>query len=558
VKSRFVERIRNAVRGFNAVDGPPSPDSDYWYQSRSGFLSQAGTYVSPDTAMRLAAVYACVRVISETIASLPIVIYRHRQDGGKERANQHPLYDVLQNPNVWQTGFEFWEMMEAHLDLRGNAFAEIVSGNGRAIDQLIPFHPDRVRVFRLPNGRLRYEVSSYSDGSIIKLAQDQMLHLRGLSSDGIVGMSTIAASAEVMGTGLAQQQYAARFFANDATPSMTIESPVKLTKEARENLKNTWREAHSGANAHQPAVLEMGLKANALGLTNRDSQLLEARQFTRTEISAVFRVPPHKIGDLTRGTFSNIEQQNIEFATDSIRPRLVRMERRINRDLIEAVGIGEPGDYFAEWNMDSLLRGDMKSRYEAYAIGINAQFLCPNDARRSENLNPVDGLDTFVRPVNMAPIDENGDSKISQDDAPPDTEDDSAPDSDPAGDEEEARSLRLREMAVSAAGRVVRREVKGLRRLASRSWNAEGTSFAAEVADFYTSFTPVIAEILVMSENKAKEYAQGHSLLITTAKAGCLEMVIDGIEEESPATLASLALGESIKGEKHEVRKSRR
>lgn len=547
---RVLARFRNAVRGFRA-DSMVDAD-DHWYSPKPGFLSQAGTYVSPETALKLAAVYSCVRVVSETIASLPLVIYRHLPKGGKERANQHPLYDVLQTPNIWQTGFEFWEMMEAHVDLRGNAFAEIISGNGRAIDQLIPLHPDRVRVFRLASGRLRYEYTSYFDGSTTRLSQDQMFHLRGLTSDGMVGISTIAANTDVLGTGLAQQQYAARFFHNDATPSLTIESPVKLNPEARENLKKTWKEAHSGANAHSPAVLEMGLKANALGLTNRDSQLLEARQFTRTEIAAIFRVPPHKIGDLTRGTFSNIEQQNIEFATDSIRPRLVRMERRINRDLIDAIGIGEPGEFFAEWNMDSLLRGDMKSRYEAYAIGINAQFLCPNDARRGENLNPVPGLDTFTRPVNMAPIDGNGDSSLPDPGLTPG--DGSVPDSNPTGDEEALRDMRLREMASAAAGRVVRREVKGLRRLAARA-ATDRTAFDAEVLDFYRAFTPVIAEILVMSETKAQGYAREHSTLITTAKAECLDMLIDAMEDESPASLASLALGEAQRAARNNQRR---
>jgi len=530
--------------------GSPSPDSDFWYH-RPGFRTAAGTYVSPETAMRLAAVFACVRVISETIGSLPLVIYRRRSDGGKELAKDHPLYPVLGKPNEWQTGFEFWEMMQGHLELRGNAFAQIVTGNGRAIDQLIPLHPDRVRVYRLPNGRLRYDVTSYFDGTIQRVAQDEMLHLRGLSSDGIMGISTITAGSEVVGTGLAQMEHRARYFSNHAIPGLAIKNAQKLNEEAKENLQNTIREGFASANAFKVLVLQPGMEIQSLGLTNKDSQLIEAGQATRTDIAAIFRLPPHKIGDLTRGTFSNIEQQNIEFATDSIRPRVVRLERRIDADLIDplsqALGAG-PGEYYTVFDMDALFRGDMKSRYEAYNQALQF-WLTVDEVRMAEGKNPMGGTAAeLMRPVNMQLASQ---LPVADTTADPEETQDTANSGEPTPDspnDEQARALQLEALAMSAAGRVVRREVKGVRKIRSRELKAE--DFIREIEAFYKDLATVISDSLVISERAAVRYAEGHCLLITSARIDALGSIIDEIEKSSSSLLADLALGER----KHEVR----
>jgi HK97 family phage portal protein len=249
--------------------------------------------------------------------------------------------------------------------------------------------------------------------------------MRGLSSDGMTGMSTIALASEAVGLGLGQQEYAARFLENDAQPRGVLEHPQTLTEEGTKRIRNSFLEAQTGQNRHKVAVLEEGMTYKAISLNNKDSQFLEARIFTTAEIARFFRMQAHKIGDLTKATFSNIEQQNIEFATDCIRPRVVRWERRIKVDLIDPLYPGSD-EYFCEFLMDALLRGDLKSRYEAYSVAIQNGFMSPNDARRAENLNPIakeDGGDTYMRPTNMstpvgnappaAPID----SRESQDDA---------------------------------------------------------------------------------------------------------------------------------------------
>src|SRR5579871_5606419 len=360
--------------------------------------------VSPATATRLSAVFACSRVCSETVGSLPFGVYRERKSGGRDLATEHPAYELFLQTNPWQTAMEFFEMMQFHLELRGNAYALKVSGNGRAIDQLIPLHPDRVRVYVLPNNRLRYEVTAYSTGRIDRYAQDEILHVRGLSYDGIMGISTVSALSEVIGVGLAQQQHRARYFYNSAIPSLSIET-VKMSDEAREQMVNSIAEKFSGEGAFKVFAPPPGSKVQALGLTNKDSQLIEASQATKTEICGAWRVPPHKIGDLTRGTLNNIEQQNIEFATDCIRPRIIRLERRLDMDIVGSLRAFESstGDYFVVFNMDALFRGDMKSRYEAYAQ--SAIWQTRDEIRAAEGRNPIGGqASELLVPVNLETV----------------------------------------------------------------------------------------------------------------------------------------------------------
>jgi len=338
------------------VQLPPWDDS--WYASR-GYETATGIRVSPESAMRVAAVFACVRVVAETIASLPLIIYKRLPDGGKERATDHPLYPLLHDsPNQWQTAYEWLEMMQGHLELRGNSYSLIEQTATNAIGSLTPLHPDRVTTKRLSNGRLQYSVRNMFGGDVKTYAQEEMLHLRGLSSDGLVGMSTISVGAEVVANALATQEYASRFFENDATPPVAFIHKKTLTADAHQRLKTSLHEAHGGANHHKPIVLEEDMDVKTLGIKPLDAQLLDARQFSRGDIASMFRVPPHKMGDLTRATFSNIEQQNIEFATDCIRPRLVRIEKRISKDLIEPLGFGGGEKYFCEFLMEALMRGD--------------------------------------------------------------------------------------------------------------------------------------------------------------------------------------------------------
>ncbi len=237
-----------------------------------------------------------------------------------------------------------------------------------------------------------------NSGKPMTLTQEEMFHLRGLSSDGLVGRSVIQDYAfQTIGSAIATQEYGARFYANDASPSGVLTTPNKLEDKIRTNVVKSWHEAHSGANAHKTALLEQDLKFQPISITNRDAQLLESRRFQVSDIARIFGVPPHKIGDLDRATFSNIEQQNIEFATDTIRPWCVCWEQRIERDLIVE---NENDDYCAEFNMQGLLRGDTLSRFEAYQIGLQNKIYTPNEVRALENMNPLPGGDETMTMVN--------------------------------------------------------------------------------------------------------------------------------------------------------------
>lgn len=525
--SGFLSRMKmawGALRADSGVGVQVPASDDFWYSQR-GYQTATGLRISPESAMRVAAVFACVRVVAETVASLPLIIYRRRSDGGKERATDHPLYPLLHgSPNQWQTAYEWLEMMQGHLELRGNSYSIIQSANGNPIDSLVPLHPDRVLVKRLTNGRLSYDVRDFYGGGIQKYAQEEILHLRGLSSDGLVGMSTISIGAEVVANALATQEYASRFFENDATPPVAFNHPKTLSADAYARLKAGLHEAHGGANHHKPIILEEGMDVKLIGLNNKDSQMLEARQFSRGDIASMFRVPPHKMGDLTRATFSNIEQQNIEFATDCIRPRLVRLEKRINKDLIEPLNYGSDEEYFCEFLMEALMRGDQQSRYRAYAVGRQWGWLSANDVRAFESMNPIgDGGDEYMRPLNM----ENSSS------ANPDQADESSMQEDSTGSGGGAGAQRLQEFVRAAAERVVRKEVKALRKVEGRESSGD---FAREVREFYSTHGQYVAESMRIPKDQAERYAEhNRDLVLGNVHA------ISQIEETAAARLIELA-----------------
>lgn len=358
----------------------------------------SGMRVSADSAMRLTAVYACVRILSETMASLPFVLYRTDGAGGKVRVTDHWLYRLFaRRPNRFQNPFEWREMMQGHLSLRGNAYNRIVSNASGEITELVPIHPDRIRIELLPSGEFRYRVTD-RDGRESVLPRGEVWHLRGLSSDGLLGMSPIEIARESVGMAMAAQEYGARFFANDAKPTGGwIEFPGSFRDaEAKKVFRESYQQAQSGANRGKVLVLENGMKFHEVGVTNRDAQFLELRKFQITDIARLFRVPPHMIGDLDRATFSNIEQQSLEFVMHTMTPWAERWEASIEAELL-------PDDDGLEIEFDfaNLMRGDAASRAGYYQSGIQNGWLTRNEARLAENLNPLVGLDEPLRPLNM-------------------------------------------------------------------------------------------------------------------------------------------------------------
>lgn len=393
---------------FRASSSDRSPWGDFWFEP-VGMRAGSGMRVSADSAMRLTAVYACVRILSETMASLPFVLYRTDASGGKVRVTDHWLYRLFaRRPNRFQNPFEWREMMQGHLALRGNAYNRIVSNARGEITELVPIHPDRIRIEILPGGEFRYRITD-RDGRESVLPRGEVWHLRGLSSDGLLGMSPIEIARESVGMALAAQDYGARFFANDAKPTGGwIEFPGSFKDaEAKKVFRESYQQAQSGANRGKVLVLENGMKFHEVGVTNRDAQFLELRKFQITDIARLFRVPPHMIGDLDRATFSNIEQQSLEFVMHTMTPWAERWEASIEAELL-------PDDEGLEVEFDfaNLMRGDAASRAGYYQSGIQNGWLTRNEARLAENLNPLEGLDEPLRPLNMT---EKSDAEEAED-----------------------------------------------------------------------------------------------------------------------------------------------
>ncbi len=435
---------------FRASSHDRSAWGDFYFEPTAA-RSISGMRVSADAALRLAAVYACVRILSETMASLPLVVYRPRKDGGKDRVTDHWLYQLLgKRPNRFQNPFEWREMLQGHLALRGNAFCQILSNARGEITELVPIHPDRVRMELLPSGEHRYRIGDRTGAEIV-LPRGEVWHLRGLSSDGLIGLSPIDLARESLGMALAAQDYGARFFSNDAKPTGGwIEFPGSFKDpEAKRVFRESYQAAQSGSNRGKVLVLENGMKFHEVGVTNKDAQFLELRKFQITDIARLFRVPPHMIADLDRATFSNIEQQSLEFVMHTMTPWAERWEASIEADLLSDDDALE-----IEFDFANLMRGDAASRSAYYQSGIQNGWLTRNEARIAENLNPIAGLDQPLRPLNMV---EEEDAEEAENEADPNAD---ASDTDASPEPDQALNLRLRKLVESNAQRLARRICK--------------------------------------------------------------------------------------------------
>jgi len=368
----------------------------------SGQPTATGKRISAEGALRIGTVYACVRVLAESIASLPWKVYA-RGDGGKREAPDHPLYGLLHDaPNPWMTSFSLRETLLGHVLLWGNAFAEIMRDGSGRVTGILPLRPDHMkRPVISASGGLLYTYR-LPDGDEVMLPQTSVLHLRGLSCDGIWGYSPITLQREALGLASTAEEFQGRFFANSAQPSGILTTEGTITPEGATRLKSEWQAKNAGlANAHRVAVLEQGLKWQQIGMPLQDAQFLELRKYQRSEIAGWYLVPPHKIGDLERATFTNIEQQSISFVVDTLRAWLVRIEQQANRDLLTEA---ERRSFFTEFSVDALLRGDSAARGAFYQALFQVGALSPNQALAFENMNPVPGGDERFVPMNMVPL----------------------------------------------------------------------------------------------------------------------------------------------------------
>lgn len=452
----------------------------------------SGVAVTPENSLRNTAVLAAVRVLAESVASLPLIVYQ-REQRGKQRLPDHPLYRLLHDaPNSEMTAFEWRELGMMHLALWGNFYCEIeLNGAGRPV-ALWPLRPDRMQLWRDDADNLWYHYADLDR----PLHPSRVFHVRGMGSTGVLGYSLIALARQAVGLGLAAEEFGSRFFGNGAVPGLVLQHPGELGDDAHERLRRSWEDRHGGLEAAQRvAILEEGMTVEKIGIPPEDAQFLATRQFQVNEIARIFRVPLHMLADLERATFSNIEHQSIDFVVHTLRPWLVRWEQAIQRQLVSDPRL------FAEFLVDGLLRGDTKSRYESYAIARQWGWLSANDIRELENSNPVEGGDVYLTPLNMA------DAANGQ----PTTTPNPTPDATPTrsierrgGADYERRALARQQLAQTyratlrdTAQRVVNREVNDISNQVQRvKQGAALAGLGGWLRDFYAEHQQFIARYM--------------------------------------------------------------
>jgi len=505
-----------------------APWGEFWYQRDPlGRRSHAGVSVSPESAMKLSAFYACVTLLADMVGYLPLILYRRLEDEGKERARDRRLYTLLHTrPNVWQTASEWKKLGMTHILLRGNFYnLKVLDTMGR-LQQLIPLHPDRMRVAQLDNWRRGYLYHPLK-GQQQAFTQDDILHIMGHSQDGVVGISVVDHMRESIGNAQAQQAYAGRYWASGAERRGALVFPGTLTPTQREANRAEWQRTHGGVSgAYNIALLEGGLKFEPIGLSARDSQYIEIQMASVGDIARFLRVPPHMIGDTDRSTSwgTGIEQQTIGFINYTLLPWLTAFEHAVGRDLID------DDQYFAEFLVDALLRGDMASRAQAHAVYVQNGILSENEVRRQLNYNAIPGLDRPQRsanqgrtePGNQRPIPPSGPSRRA-----------------PGDDEEQEGAAPARLIVHETVGRIVRKEIESLRKWHPRYLNnREG--WARWVTDFYGRHVAWMVDALCLDESAARRYGAIHAAEVLDRGLGVLEQW----ESDAPAHLARLALKE--------------
>lgn len=391
--------------------------TDYYTGSDYTFLfgpTTSGKSVNEFTAMQTTAVYSCVRILSEAIASLPLHVYRYK-GAGKERVFDHPLYHILHDePNSEMTSFVFRETLMSHLLIWGNAYAQIIRDGAGRVVALYPLLPNKITVYRDKNGEIYYAYTRSSDENpnfkeygTVMLRREDVLHIPGLGFDGLMGYSPIAMARNAVGMTIACEEYGASFFANGANPGGVLEHPGVLKDPTK--VRESWNSIYQGSNnAHRIAVLEEGMKYQQIGIPPEEAQFLETRKFQINEIARLYRIPPHMVGDLEKSSFSNIEQQSLEFVKYTLDPWVIRWEQALARSLLLPE---EKKQYFIKLNVDGLLRGDYQSRMTGYATARQNGWMSANDIREMEDLNPIapkEGGDLYLINGNMTKLADAG------------------------------------------------------------------------------------------------------------------------------------------------------
>lgn len=495
-------RAAYRVGNLFATEGTPAPTDDFWYTNHAGGVStQAGLSVTPQNALQVSTVFACVKVIAETLAMLPLIVYERTGENAKRRAVDEPTYDLLhKQPNAWQTPYDFKECLTGWAALHGNGYARKIMAPNGVTRALIPIHPSLVELELIAvDGRIRDRLynpdmilSSLDDGDEIQLrylvrqkdgtkrpfTQGEMLHIRGISLDAVGGVVVSRHAREAIALAQAMEAFGARYFANDLTLGTVLEHPGKLSEQAYERLKRHLDNRSGVAHAFRRFILEEGMKQSRSDAKANEAQLTEGRLHQVVEICRYYRMPPHKVQHLDKATFSNIEHQAIEFGTDTIQPWCVRWEQACSRDLIL-----DDDRYFAEVLMHALMRGDSVARSNYYRERFNTGTLSRNEIRALENENPIEGGDNYYMNAATVMLDASG-KPIPAPQVPNGAQRRAfAPVREEEDDDQSAVASSFAVLLSDAAARIERAEAAELQKRAKKRSDHE--RFAAWAEEFY-------------------------------------------------------------------------
>jgi HK97 family phage portal protein len=516
------------------AQGTPGPEDDFWYSSPMGLaLPAGGNRITLNSALKLDAVYACVALLARTFGSLPLKVYQKFPDGTREERPDHALYEVLHyQPNDTNTAFEFRQWEQVYIELIGNSYAQIVPGSRGAVDQLLPLDPYRMEVIRKANGQVVYEFTLVN-GRKRTFLPEEVHHIRNMSLDGLTGLSTISVWSDVLGYASILQDYASRFTRNDSRPGGILKFATSLKKEVKDELRHQWEAMQGGFNRGRMAVVDGGGDFTPVSVSNKDAQFMEARIETVPQIARLFGLPPTKIGWLEKSSYSNVEELNIATVTDAYLPRAVQREQAIRRDLFTPQEREE--GFFAEYDLNALLRGNLEQRYQAYGVGIEKGFLTRNEPRRFENLNPLTGLDKPLVPLNMAVVEEDG--TIGQSTGDQRQGDRRQP---PANPDNPRGAL----LAITAAQSLARSECAAVRRAMTRESGAE--QLCVWLEDYYAALPERLVARMGMDGEQARTYSNEHRIqAIETARTKKLGEVLSQWEKHAAGDLAEMVLGEA-------------
>jgi HK97 family phage portal protein len=510
----------------SAEDGRPnlSPLDDFWYTDLGqGGASAAGVRVTPDIALKASALYACLKLLAETIASVSLQMYRSLVDGGFEEFPNHPLDELIRyQPNDINTAVEFWEFLVFHAGRTGTSYAEIVPGPRGAIDKLLPLHPDRVRAEKLTNGRLRFNVRDEAVGTERVLTQDEVFRIPGLSADGYRGLRLVDYAADAIGLGMAADQYAGRVFSNNLNIGVILHHPTKLSEEGQKNLIDAFMAKVAGAaRAHRPVVLQEGMKAEKFGQTATEAQLIEARKWQIGEVARFLRIPLHMLGLDDQTNRSTVEEQSINFVKYTLRPWCKRIEQAIRRDLITAT------QFSAKFDLDSLMRGNAQAQgeYWAKALGSGGTrgWLTQNEVRKKIGERPLPGGDDLPQATN-APVtgSENQPTKRKP----------------PANDDDE-NARKPTDNVLVAATLLVSKEVVALRKAAMKHAD-DAAAFRTFAGHLYRS--QVAHVMTAMQIDKKQSRIRCLALADRIGAANDIALALDELETNGAAELATFAV----------------